>query len=161
MENPRAESSFLSPKARTLIIKPASPYSSSTRQVTECDRCLPKVWLYGHSSEVQAAAVEHWQVWDVPGNAEECQRRPFQTTYLAANYVRQNVGEEMYLKGHKRMPGVCVDFFLLWECSSPLESVSSFGSLASDMVHPGCNNWLLSLVQDSVVSQYRKCQMLT
>lgn len=36
-------------------------------------------------------------------------------------------------------------FLLLWECSPPLDSISSFGILATDMVHHGCKNWLLKL----------------
>lgn len=101
-------------------------------------------------------------MWGVPGNAEERGRGGILKLYtlLPSSYVRQDVAEEMYLKSHKGMAKVCDGFLVLWDCSPPLDSTSSFGSLAPDMVHRGCNNGLLCLVQDLVVSQYRKWQRL-
>jgi len=72
----------------------------------------------------------------IPGNAEERGRGGLfeLPTLLLSKYVRQYVAEERYLKGHTEVAKAWDGFLLLWECSAPLDSASSFGSLAPDIL---------------------------
>lgn len=89
------------------------------------------------------------QIWDVLGNAEE-RGRGCLFKRLLSNYVREDVAGEMCLKGHKG---------LWWR----LVAVGGLTTLRLHLIfwkscprHDGCNAWLVSLDQDSVVSWYRK-----
>lgn len=78
------------------------------------------------------------QIWDVPGNAEKRDKRAFLKGYHLI------MSERIWLeKCIWKVTEVCDGFLLLWEGSPPFDSIS-------------CSAWLVSLDQDSVVSQYRK-----